>query len=49
MEIIFTDPDTGKVTIITDANKLASITDLPASEIFQYISARPRTVAAADD
>ena len=49
MEIIFTDPDTGKVTIITDANKLASITDLPASEIFPYISARPRTVAPADD
>ena len=49
MEIIFTDPDTGKVTIITDANKLASITDLPASEIFPYISARQRTVAPADD
>ena len=43
MEIIFTDPRTKEVTIITDANKLASITDLPASEIFPYISARKRT------
>ena len=46
---LYTDPDTGKVTIITDDNKLASITDLPASEIFPYISARQRTVAPADD
>ena len=49
MEIVFTDPDTKKVTIITDANDLASVTDLPASEIFPYITARPRTVAPADD
>ena len=47
MEIVFTDPVTGKETIITDANKLASVTDLPADEIFPYISARPRAVAPA--